>query len=70
MNNERVYFVEWRSLGSAVSTREIIVATTLAELFDYYNDLSNVVSFAFEDITEQDITEFERKILYDGKYSV
>ena len=68
MDKEKIYFVEWRSFGSNIPTREIITADSIEQLFQYYNDLSHLVTFSFEDITDQDLTTYERKILYNGKF--
>ena len=68
MDKEKIYFVEWRSFGSNAPTREIITAASIEQLFQYYNDLSHLVTFSFEDITDQDLSTYERKILYNGKF--
>lgn len=70
MNKERIYIIEWRSFGQTEITREIITATSLSQLFDYYSDLCDVVYFAFEDVTDTCVEDIERRMTYRGKYSV
>lgn len=70
MDNERIYIVEWRCFNTKDTTREIITATSLTQLFEYYIDLTNIVSFAFEDVTDTPVEEIERRLIYRGKYSV
>ena len=70
MQNENVYLVEWRALGEAAFTREIKTATSLAQLFDYYIDIPDLVSFSFEDVTELPVEEIERRIIYHGVYEM
>ena len=70
MDNEKIYIVEWRCFNDRDTTREIITATSLAQLFEYYADLTNIVSFAFEDVTNASVEEIERRLMYRGKYSV
>lgn len=70
MNKERIYIVEWRSFGQTETTREIIAATSLSQLFDYYSDLCDIVSFAFEDVSDTSVEDIERRMTYRGKYSV
>lgn len=70
MSEERIYIVEWRSLGDKGTSREIITATSIPELFDYYINMTDIVEFAFEDVTETPIEEIERRLMYHGKYSV
>ena len=70
MDNERIYIVEWRCDGDAYATREIITAVSIPQLFDYYIDLKGVKEFAFEDVTDSPVEEIERRIMYNGKYSV
>jgi len=70
VNNERIYLVEWRALGSDSTSREIITATSIPQLFEYYNDMTDLVEFAFEDVTESSVEEIERRMMYNGKYAL
>lgn len=70
MDKERIYIVEWRCLGDETPSREIITATSIPQLFDYYIDMTDIVEFAFEDVTEVSVEEIERRLMYNGKYSV
>ena len=70
MDKERIYIVEWRCVGVADTTREIITATSIPQLFDYYTDIPDLVEFAFEDVTESPVEDIERRLMYHGKYSV
>ena len=70
MDNERIYLVEWRALGDDSSSREIITATSIPQLFEYYNDMTDLVEFAFEDVTESSVEEIERRMMYNGKYTL
>ena len=70
MNNERIYIVEWRCVGVADTTREIITATSIPQLFDYYTDIPDLVEFAFEDVSDASIEDIERRLTYNGKYTV
>ena len=68
MDNEKIYLVEWRTMGDEFASREIITATSIPQLFDYYIGMTNMVYFAFEDVTDQTVEEIERKMLYRAKY--
>ena len=70
MNEERIYIVEWRCFGNTTTTREIITATSMPQLFDYYIDLPNLVEFAFEDVSDSSVEDIERRLMYRGKYSM
>lgn len=70
MDNERIYIVEWRCVGITDTTREIITATSIQQLFDYYTDIPDLVEFAFEDVTNSPVEQIEKRLTYNGKYSV
>ena len=70
MDNERIYIVEWRCLGDKLQSREIITATSIPQFFEYYSGMTNLVEFAFEDVTESSVEEIERRLTYNGKYAL
>lgn len=70
MDNERIYIVEFRSLGDSSPSREIITATSIPQLFDYYINMTDLVEFAFEDVTDTPIEKIERRMMYNGKYAL
>lgn len=65
---ENIYIVEFRSLGDKEFTRELITARSIPELFEIYIGMTDIVYFAFEDVTETSVEEIERKLAYVGKY--
>lgn len=70
MDSERIYIVEWRCFGDKFPSREIVTATSIPQLFNYYIDMANIVEFAFEDVTESSVEETERRLTYNGKYAM
>ena len=70
MDNERIYIVEFRSLEDPCSSRELITATSIPQLFEYYFGMTDLVEFAFEDVTESSVEEIERRLTYNGKYTM
>lgn len=68
VDNERIYIVEFRSLGDKEPTRELITACSVPELFEIYTGMTDMVYFAFEDITGLSVEDVERKLTYVGKY--
>ena len=70
MNEERVYIVEFCSANDDIPCREIITATSIPQLFDYYIDMTKLTMFAFQDVTDLSVEDIERKLTYNGKYSL
>ena len=68
MVNENIYVVEFCSLGDTEPTRELMTACSIPELFEVYSGMTDLVYFAFEDVTELPVEEIERKMTYDGRY--
>ncbi len=65
---ENIYIVEFRSLGEKEPTREFITARSVPEVFELYIGMTDIVYFAFEDVTELSVEEIERKLTYVDKY--
>ena len=68
--NENIYFVEYQSSGDSTVSREIVTTSSVPMLFEEFSGMTDLIYFAFEDITEQPIEEIERKLSYNGKYSM
>ena len=68
--NENIYFVEYQSSGDSTVSREIVTTSSVPMLFEEFSGMTDLIYFAFEDITEQPIEDIERKLSYNGKYSV
>ena len=62
MQDPRVYYVEWRTYGSKVVQQRIFRDTTYEKLMYYLSTASDIVYLFFEDITNQPIADFERKV--------
>lgn len=68
---KRIFFVEWRHKCDSESMNHIFTFDGAEELFDFFAyEEDPLVYFAFEDITDQPIEQFERKLIYGGKYSM
>ena len=68
--NENIYFVEYQSRGDSITSREIVTASSIADLFEEFSPMAQLTYFAFEDISDASIEEIERKLSYNGKYSM
>jgi hypothetical protein len=70
MGNERIYIVAFRSRGDTEVSKELMVAHSIPELLQDYFTLTDLVEFAFEDVTEASVEEIERRLTYNGKYTM
>lgn len=69
MDKERIFMCYWREFGSDKVQSRIYSGKSIEELFDYFMS-ENLVYFAFQDITDKPIEDFEKEITYLGKFSV
>lgn len=67
---DKIYFVEYQSSDDSITSREIVTASSIAELFEEFSPMTQLTYFAFEDISNKSVEEIERKLSYNGKYSV
>lgn len=62
MQDPRIYYVEWRTYGSKVVQKRVFRDTTYEKLMYHLSTASDIVYLYFEDITNQPIIDFERKV--------
>ena len=72
MNKKRIFYVEWsHACDNGARMSHIFTEDNEQELFRFFsNEEDPIVYFAFQDITDLPIEEFERKLTYCGKYPV
>lgn len=64
---KRIYYVEWKYFGDKEVHRHIFRDLTWKDVFLYAQiSRQNMVEFSFEDITDQNIEDFERRVNPDG----
>ena len=69
MNKERIFMCYWKKLGNKKIKSEIYTCESIEKLFEYFMS-ENLVYFAFQDITDKAIEDFEKEINYIGKYTL
>ena len=62
MQDPRIYYVEWRTYGSKVVQKRVFRDTTYENVMYYLCTASDIVYLYFEDITNQSVVDFERKV--------
>ena len=72
MNKERIFYIEWKLSNSDTIKNAILTFTHTQELFKAFAQDSTIryEHFAFQDITDLPIEDFERRLNYNGKYAV
>lgn len=70
MNEERIFYVEWRYFRSARTDARVTTARHIKEVLDELTRDPEVIFFAVEDITHQSVADFDERISYNGTYSL
>ena len=72
MNKERIFYVEWsHDCDNGARMNAILTFENTKELFQFFSHEDNPLTyFAFQDITDLSIDDFERRLNYNGRYSV
>lgn len=63
MKDLRVYYVEWRTLLNETIKKRIFRDITYQQCLEYFLEHPEVVYLYIEDITNQPIEDFERKVV-------
>jgi len=70
VNEERIFYVEWRYFRSARTDARVTTARHIKEVLDELTRDPEVIFFAVEDITHQSVEDFDERISYNGAYSL
>ena len=70
--NKKIFYCEWRHEYESEPHNHIFTCDSFEELLQMFiHDTDNlIIYFACEEITNQDISTFERRLTYRGKYSL
>lgn len=69
--NKRIFYIEWQHKCDSERMGAVLSFANAEDLFDFFSyEEDPLVYFAFEDITDKPIEEYERGISYGGKYSM
>lgn len=66
----KIYFCQWQHFNSNEIESRILTVEDMAQLLDHFVDDNNIEKFTFEDITDKPIEDYERRLVYNGKYSL
>ena len=69
---ERIFYIEWsHECDKGAHMNAILTFENVEQLFDFFAyEEDPITFFAFQDITNESIEDFERKLNYHGKYSL
>lgn len=70
--NNRIFYIEWKTSNSNTIRNAIMTFNSPSDLFAAFSSDSTThyERFAFQDITDLPIEDFEKRLTYNGKYSV
>ena len=70
MRDERIFYVEWRYFRSTRTDARVTTARHITEVLDELTRDPDVIFFSVEDITHQNIVDFDERMSYNGAYSL
>lgn len=70
MHDERIFYVEWRYFRSPRTDARVTTARHITEVLDELARDPDVIFFSVEDITHQNIVDFDERMNYNGTHSL